>query len=150
MGTTCTTCCTTKDEEKQEIVDNVQKCVPNKSSSKTLRPVKGKASFSDRDTQMLIRVQALVRRFLQRRKYKVALLQHDTSSKYFRALEAHETITNQKFDENKPLQTRKHTYATGAVYQGQWKGGLRHGQGTMIWPDNARYEGEWHLNAAHG
>ena len=28
--------------------------------------------------------------------------------------------------------------------------GLRHGQGTQVWPDGARYEGEWRNNQANG
>ena len=31
-----------------------------------------------------------------------------------------------------------------------WKGGLRHGQGKMTWPDGACYEGDWSFNHACG
>lgn len=27
---------------------------------------------------------------------------------------------------------------------------MRHGKGTMVWPDGARYEGDWDLNIAQG
>ena len=35
---------------------------------------------------------------------------------------------------------------TGAVYSGEWIGGMRHGCGTMTWPDDAHYHGEWSFN----
>ena len=37
-----------------------------------------------------------------------------------------------------------------AKYKGQWKGQVRHGVGTQIWPDGAKYEGHWKNNKAHG
>ena len=39
-----------------------------------------------------------------------------------------------------------YTYKTGAIYNGSWKGGLRHGRGVMTWPDKARYEGDFQFN----
>ena len=43
-------------------------------------------------------------------------------------------------------------FENGSVYTGYLKGteGLRHGPGVQIWPDNAKYEGEWKDNMAHG
>lgn len=61
-------------------------------------------------------------------------------SKYFKNDESRETLQG-IFNENEKEAFRVHTYKTGAVYKGQWKGGLRHGSGTMLWPDKARYEG---------
>ena len=45
-----------------------------------------------------------------------------------------------------PLEERTHKYKSGAVYKGQWKGGMRHGKGTMVWDGNTRYVGEWQYN----
>ena len=45
-----------------------------------------------------------------------------------------------------PIETRNHEYSTGSVYQGQWKGGMRHGKGKMTWTDGAYYEGDWQYN----
>ena len=45
---------------------------------------------------------------------------------------------------------RRYEYTTGAVYEGMWKGGLRHGHGKMKWSDGATYEGEWQYNQAFG
>jgi len=33
------------------------------------------------------------------------------------------------------------TFQSGAIYEGEWKGNVRDGFGTQIWPDGARYEG---------
>lgn len=69
-------------------------------------------------------------------------LSSDVASKYFKLEEAKETLKGE-FNPNAPLKQRTFTYSTGAIYTGQWKGGLRHGNGTMVWPDNAKYEGQW-------
>ena len=52
------------------------------------------------------------------------------------------------FDQNAPIEEREYQYKTGSVYFGQWKGGMRHGIGTMKWIDGASYQGEWQLNVA--
>jgi hypothetical protein len=47
----------------------------------------------------------------------------------------------------------KHTFKNGAVYTGQWLKGeedIRHGQGTQVWPDGAKYDGLWSNNKANG
>lgn len=41
-------------------------------------------------------------------------------------------------------------FASGAVYDGEWKGSLRDGLGTQVWPDGAKYEGHWKDNKACG
>jgi hypothetical protein len=66
-------------------------------------------------------------------------------SKYFKNDESRETLKG-IFKESDKVVFRVHTYKTGAVYKGQWKGGLRHGHGVMQWPDNARYDGQWEFN----
>ena len=37
-----------------------------------------------------------------------------------------------------------------SVYEGEWRNGKKHGQGTYTWADGARYEGEWAYGRAHG
>ena len=65
-------------------------------------------------------------------------------TRYFKKDEARETLEAVNgFKENTPITIRSYTYKTGSKYEGQWKGGMRHGKGTMVWPDGARYEGEW-------
>ena len=50
------------------------------------------------------------------------------------------------FDPNAPTETRTFEYSTGAVYEGEWKGGMRHGKGKMTWSDGGSYEGDWQYN----
>ena len=38
---------------------------------------------------------------------------------------------------------QEHRFPNGAIYKGGWKNAMRHGEGTQIWPDGARYEGQW-------
>jgi hypothetical protein len=51
-------------------------------------------------------------------------------SKYFKNEESRETLKG-KFKDSNEVVYRVHTYKTGAVFKGQWKGGLRHGNGVM-------------------
>ena len=44
----------------------------------------------------------------------------------------------------------EYVFKNGARYKGQWKGNVRHGYGTQVWPDGARYEGYWKNNKADG
>ena len=99
----------------------------------------------------IIRVQSLIRGFLARRKFKARLVDYETSIKYFKDLESSETIDAQKkFDPNAPTEIKEYKYSTGAVYNGEWKGGLRHGKGVMMWTDGASYDGNWDLGQASG
>jgi len=41
-------------------------------------------------------------------------------------------------------------FKTGAVYDGQWRGRMRHGQGRQTWADGTSYVGEWKDNQAEG
>ena len=43
-----------------------------------------------------------------------------------------------------------HTYANGGTYVGEFKGGKRHGQGTMTFPNGERYEGGYVDDKRHG
>jgi len=88
----------------------------------------------------LARVQSLVRGFLQRKKYRIQKTHNEGTTKYFKAKESEETLGG-VYEKNAPVQLKQHTYKTGAIFNGQWKGGLRHGNGTMTWADGARYEG---------
>lgn len=41
-------------------------------------------------------------------------------------------------------------YPDGSTYEGQFKNGLRHGRGVLIWPDGSIYEGYWVDNYSCG
>eukprot|EP00919_Chromeraceae_sp_WS-2016_P063815 GHVR01151030.1.p1 GENE.GHVR01151030.1~~GHVR01151030.1.p1 ORF type:complete len:107 (-),score=28.69 GHVR01151030.1:193-513(-) len=36
------------------------------------------------------------------------------------------------------------------VYEGQWKGKMKHGYGVQSWPDGSKYEGKWANDVASG
>ena len=52
------------------------------------------------ETYMITKIQALVRAYLQRRKYKVQQVVVDLKTKYFKLEEAKETLSSDKYDEN--------------------------------------------------
>ena len=43
-----------------------------------------------------------------------------------------------------------YVFPDGAFYEGSWKDGARHGYGTMKYPDGSKYEGEWFSNMRQG
>mmetsp|Transcript_125001 Transcript_125001/g.216042 ORF Transcript_125001/g.216042 Transcript_125001/m.216042 type:complete len:223 (-) Transcript_125001:11-679(-) len=49
-----------------------------------------------------------------------------------------------------PGERLTYRFRSGAVYNGQWRGGKRSGFGVQKWPDGAIYEGEWEENKAEG
>jgi len=49
---------------------------------------------------MISKIQALVRAYLQRRKYRVQQMVVDMKTKYFKLEESRETLSNERFDEN--------------------------------------------------
>jgi hypothetical protein len=95
----------------------------------------------------------MVRRYIYRVRYKKALEQVQIKAgPYFKRLELMETIDqNVKYDSDLPLQYKQIEYkSTGAVYQGQVRGGFREGKGSMMWADGAKYDGEWSFGFAQG
>ena len=36
------------------------------------------------------------------------------------------------------------------IYHGEWKGNVRWGYGVQVWPDGAKYEGNWENGKANG
>ena len=85
---------------------------------------------------------------MQRKKYKVRI-QGYRNSKYFKPEESKETLVS-VYHTEQPIENRTYTYKTGAMYSGEWKGGMRHGKGKIVWEDGAKYEGDWELNFACG
>jgi hypothetical protein len=41
-------------------------------------------------------------------------------------------------------------YNTGEEYEGDWKNGMREGQGNMQYPNAERYEGDWIADKKEG
>ena len=74
-------------------------------------------------------------------------MQQRGGSRYFTHDESRETLSKEKFDPDQPRERRnKHSYKSGATYEGEWRGGFRDGFGNQNWPDGATYEGEWRYN----
>ena len=48
------------------------------------------------------------------------------------------------------LKSGKMIYEDGTIYIGEFKNGLRHGQGNYQYKDGSRYEGKWDNNYEHG
>lgn len=42
------------------------------------------------------------------------------------------------------------SFGDGGMYKGDFKKGMRHGQGVMYYPDGVIYTGEWHNDKRHG
>ena len=85
-----------------------------------------------------------MRGFLERRRYRIRRQEVFGANKYFSEIESNETLKGSLFDNDAPIEERTYTYSTGSVYEGQWKGGMRHGHGTMKWEDgSASYIGQW-------
>jgi len=52
-------------------------------------------------------------------------------------------------DETEPQHFR-FEFESGAIYDGQWLQGARHGIGKQMWPDGTEYVGQWRTGRAHG
>ena len=112
MGQTCSTCNCNKDEKDFEFE------VKNNTSAK--KHGAHKSAPGMQDTSQL----------------------YMEDNEHIRAQEemgyAEDTI--ESGDENGQIEYRdEFKFKNGAVYKGQWKGQMRHGQGEQIWPDGARY-----------
>ena len=44
----------------------------------------------------------------------------------------------------------KYTFSDGGCYEGSWKDGRYDGYGTCVWEDGRKYQGEWKQGMAHG
>ena len=77
-------------------------------------------------------------------------------SNYFNREEEKETLNKRPLglseykDGREKTFKKVHRYETGAVYNGHWNGGLRHGVGEQQWPDGSKYVGEWEDGKAYG
>ena len=75
------------------------------------------------------RIQALIRSWLQRRKYQIRKSAYLSSAVYFKE-DAKETATNSKVATT--VEQRSYTFkSTGAIYTGDWLGGIRNGRGLI-------------------
>jgi len=56
------------------------------------------------------------------------------------------TAADGALEEERPL----FQFKSGASYQGQWRGNMRHGFGLQVWPDGVEFRGQWVENRAEG
>lgn len=54
------------------------------------------------------------------------------------------------FSDSKIVKRDPVNLATGAVYNGEWRGQFREGYGIQTWPDGSKYEGYWLNDKANG
>ena len=98
----------------------------------------------------LVRIQAFWRGRQERKAVYHLLKTGDQPNSYFTKVYALETLrTGQPLPcivDHRPA----YRYCTGAQYSGHWRGGFRHGQGVMTWPDGAKYDGAWNFGYAAG
>ncbi len=68
---------------------------------------------------------------------------------YFSSEENFETISINIISDAE-ICNKTYKYKTGAIYNGDFLGGFRHGQGHIKWLDGTYYEGDWNLGYAEG
>ncbi len=68
-------------------------------------------------------------------------------ARYFARDEMFETLKPIPIGE---VKITKYVYQNGSTYEGQWRGGFRHGTGKQTWADGATYSGEWDMGYASG
>ena len=96
-------------------------------------------------------LQARVRGFLQKKRYKALRIEASYAQNQFKSEEFNETVAARINSEGKKGIYKKYTYkCTKAVYEGLWNGNFRDGYGIMMWLDGARYEGNWKMGMARG
>ena len=94
----------------------------------------------------VIKIQALIRGFLQRQKFKLLSV---AFNKLFKREEYTETLGKGQHSDQLVAVTY-HYKSSGAVYTGYMLKGLRESSGIMNWKDGSRYEGHWKDGLAHG
>ena len=62
---------------------------------------------------------------------------HGYGNEYYKTSFSYYPVEGDLKKERRP----PYTFSSGAVYEGEWKGSVREGWGTQIWPDGAKYEG---------
>jgi hypothetical protein len=88
-----------------------------------------KWEFALQNSKYIVKIQSLYRGFRDRKMVQHLKKAQRSNTKYFTREEGRETLSPGKANgvrEKRP----KYTFKTGAVYTGEWKGGLRDGEGT--------------------
>ncbi|CAI2371568.1 unnamed protein product [Moneuplotes crassus] len=148
MGNCVRTC---TEEIKAEGLKSIDHQVDYVHSLPNKKKEEDRDKFYQENILKIINIQAIRRGNRGRKEYEKLLFVMRKESRYFRLEESQETIQKGKvYNFDQPRATKKYTYKSGAVYEGEWKGGFRDGIGTQKWPDGAIYEGSWRFNKAEG
>lgn len=91
---------------------------------------------------IIVKIQRSFRRGLARIRKERAEAERP-KMKYFTEQDYKETLTGDRIESKVKEIRPKYQYKSGATYEGEWTGGFRHGQGTMVWPDGTSYTGNW-------
>jgi len=117
--------------------------------SSTARKPKPKTNYADYITEM-VKIQAAWRGHQDRKQFVHLKKQAVNSYPYFTSAEIRETLSRYMCPSAHQATPRSRLYKNGGVYNGQWLGGFRHGQGKMTWSDGACYEGNWEYGKPKG
>ena len=98
----------------------------------------------------IIKIQAVWRGHQDRKQYDHIRKQAVGSYPYFSPAEIRETLSRYMCPAAQRSTPHRRLYKNGGVYEGQWLGGFRHGQGKMTWSDSASYEGNWEYGKPKG
>ncbi|CAI2371626.1 unnamed protein product [Moneuplotes crassus] len=148
MGNCIRTC---TEENKAEELKSIDHQVDYVHSLQNIKKEEDQDKFNNEIIKKTISIQAIRRGSVKRKEYEKLLLARKESTRYLKLEESQETIQKGKvYDFDQPRVTKKYTYKSGVVYEGEWKGGFRDGIGTQKWPDGATYEGSWRFNKAEG
>jgi len=99
---------------------------------------------------LVCKIQALWRGFKTRQ--ETASFKRCSDKKYFTDLEYWETVSRVRiYSKDRHLEFATFGYrCSGAIYEGEMRGGFREGRGKMTWRDGTCYEGQWEHGRAHG
>jgi len=139
-------------QHDKNLAENLQRLVsPQKQSAE---------EGSNQEELLVKRIPQIVKLQALWRGYNVRKVFHyyresNRNNQYFTYEEQMETLSRSNtalvFSRHATKEQRPaYRYKSGAVYEGEWIGGMRHGFGVMEWPDGARYEGQWEMNVAAG
>lgn len=111
------------------------------------KPQQSTTISTDYDSQTIITIQTYWRGYIQKKNYNF-MKKFTSPSTFFPRMDLFETVSEKKLEKQKEV--RQYEYLSGVVYQGEWLGGFRHGNGTAKWPDNSKYEGNWEFGYPFG
>ena len=159
MGNECKVCIK-RNPESELIINPVNPPIKNMTNSNTKESEPSEPKYqnfreiinSNPDYfKKLYKIKNTLLTFQRRQIYKNMLKKYRESQQIFTYAEYIETLSNTKLFSFFYKKTNfNYKYKSRAEYTGDWVGGFRHGNGTMVWPEGIKYEGKWSLGQAEG